>query len=136
MKITVILEDLDLQGSLKDIKRNLINVSGKKLQQFLKKNSPKDSTKLSNSWKISNTTESSTRVSSDLDYALYTNDGTGVFGARGQPITPRTPNGVMVFQKGGKTIFTRRVQGQKGQKYVEKSIEELENILPRLIYNE
>ena len=133
VKITVDLDGVNLDDSFKGLKKNLISVSGKKLTQFLKNNSPNDKGRLANSWKVSNKTENSTTVSTDVPYANYPNDGTGVFGKRGSPITPKSPNGVMVFEKNGKTIFTRKVQGQKGQKFVEKSIKDLENIIPLIV---
>ena len=132
MEITVNLDDFDLEGTMADIKKDLISVSGVKLHQFLKTNTPKDKGTLASSWKLSETGESA-RVTTDIPYAQYPNDGTGVFGKSGKPITPKSPNGVLVFEKGGQTIFTRKVQGQKGQKFVEKSIEELERAIPLIL---
>lgn len=91
-----------------------------------------------------------------VQYARYVNDGTGVYGPSGKPIqskkqgkviTPKRPNGVLVFEIDGKTIFAKSVKqprstlvfrvggemvhamsvrGMRGRKYVEKSISQTE----------
>lgn len=49
-------------------------------------------------------------------YPLFVDQGTGLFGERHNIITP-THGNVMVFEYKGRTIFTRFVEGQKGQHF-------------------
>ena len=49
-------------------------------------------------------------------YPLFVDRGTGVFGPTGSPIFART--GVMAFEIDGHEIFTRVVQGQRGQHFM------------------
>ncbi|MGW7504391.1 HK97 gp10 family phage protein [Streptomyces albidoflavus] len=49
-------------------------------------------------------------VYSDLDYSLYVQRGTGLYGPMGQPIRPRR-GAFLVFEAGGQTVFAREVRG-------------------------
>lgn len=60
----------------------------------------------------------------DYDYAR------GVyFGTRAHLITPRKPGGVLVFDVGGKTIFTKRANhpGTKANKYLDRTLDRLQS---------
>lgn len=62
------------------------------------------------------------RVGSDLDYATYVHEGTGVYGPRHRPITA-TGNGVMVFRgAGGELVYARTVSGTRGTPYLTRAL--------------
>jgi hypothetical protein len=50
------------------------------------------------------------RVGTNVSYARYVHDGTGVYGPRGAPIRPRRAK-VLVFELNGTTVFTKQVRG-------------------------
>lgn len=65
-------------------------------------------------------------VYSDLDYALYVHEGTGVYGPKGQPIKPKRGK-YLVFQARnarttaagrGNLVFARQVKGQRPQRFL------------------
>lgn len=55
----------------------------------------------------------------DPEYPKYVHEGTGIYGPRGMPIMPTNGN-VIAFDKLGEgTIFTRWVEGQRPQPYID-----------------
>lgn len=90
----------------------------------VRENSPVDHGRLAGSWSMKRMSALQYRVSTAVKYAAWVNDGTGIYGS-GKPITPKRAR-ALVFQIQGKTIFARSVKGQRGQKYVEKSIHQTE----------
>ena len=54
-------------------------------------------------------------VYSDLDYSVYVQRGTGLYGPRGQPIRGRP---ILVFEVGGRTVFAREVKGQHSNPFM------------------
>jgi len=61
-------------------------------------------------------------IGTNLDYAMYVHDGTGVYGPAHRPIRPRRGH-VMMFHSGsGGVVFAREVRGQRGTKYLERAI--------------
>lgn len=91
----------------------------------VRENSPVDHGRLAGSWNMKRMSALQYRVSTAVQYAAWVNDGTGIYGS-GKPITPKRSR-ALVFQIRGKTIFARSVKGQRGQKYVEKSIQQTEH---------
>lgn len=53
------------------------------------------------------------KVSSDLPYARYVHDGTGIYGPRGLPIKPTHARALHWRGPGGESIFARQVKGMK-----------------------
>lgn len=90
----------------------------------VRENSPVDHGRLAGSWQMQRLSALQYRVSTAVKYAAWVNDGTGIYGS-GQPITPKRARS-LVFEINGKTIFARSVKGQRGKKYVEKSIHQTE----------
>jgi len=63
-------------------------------------------------------------------YAKWVHDGTGIFGPKGVPITPRKAP-FMVFQIDGKWFKKKEVKGQVPQPYLREALEEAElTIIP------
>lgn len=59
-------------------------------------------------------------IGSDLDYALFHHDGTGIYGPRHRPI--RAKGKVMVFSVNGHRVYTPQVKGQRGTKFLERAL--------------
>src|SRR5690606_39028417 len=56
-------------------------------------------------------------VYSDLDYSVYVQRGTGLYGPAGRPIRPRR-SPFLVFDVGGRTVFAREVRGTPPQPFM------------------
>lgn len=54
---------------------------------------------------------------SGFDYPRALQEGTGIYGPSGQPITPKDGK-YLVFQLNGRTIFTRSVKGSPGRPFL------------------
>ena len=54
---------------------------------------------------------------------LWVNNGTGIYGPAKQPIVPQESN-YLVFKIGRKWFKTKSVKGQKGQKFIQKTMRE------------
>ena len=63
------------------------------------------------------------RVYSDLDYALYQEEGTGIYGPKGQPITAKKGKMMRFKSKSGKIIYTRSVKGVRPKKFMQQASE-------------
>jgi hypothetical protein len=57
------------------------------------------------------------RVGSSLEYARYLEEGTGVFGPKGQPIMPKSKKALFwgAFDGKGKPLIRKRVQGMQAR---------------------
>lgn len=125
--VKIILEitnnDLKLTKNSKEVATKGLNYTSQEFIRTLQQNSPVD-TGLLRQWAITSSDEYTREIQSPAKYASYVNDGTGIFGPAHQKITPHNASGVLVFQQNGQTIFAKSVKGQKGQKFVEKSIEQ------------
>lgn len=108
-------------------RKRAIDLSTMELIRNLKINSPVDEGKLQGSWfKAQNPGPLSRRVKSAALYAQAVNDGTGIYGPTGRVIRPRTGRLLGPFKYGGKMIAVPWIRGQKGQRFVEKSITKTE----------
>ena len=67
-------------------------------------------------------------VPKEPKYAKWVHDGTGVYGPRGVPITPRKAP-FMVFQIDGKWFHKKSVQGQQPQPYLRDAVEEAQTTI-------
>jgi len=59
------------------------------------------------------------QIRADSDYALYQDEGTGIYGPAGRPITPKKEGGFLVFYwpAVGQTVWARQVRGAEGRKF-------------------
>ena len=89
----------------------------------LTRNSPVDHGLL-RQWFIYSNSGDTITIRSPAHYAKFVNDGTGIFGPRGTPIIHPSIGKKFAFQVNGQMIYTRMIRGQKGQHFVERSIEQ------------
>jgi hypothetical protein len=63
------------------------------------------------------------RIGTKVKYALYVHEGTGIYGPKGVPITPKRSK-VLVFtaKKTNKLVFARSVKGMKGTPYLRDAL--------------
>ena len=61
-------------------------------------------------------------VGTNLHYAVYQEQGTGIYGPSGQPIRPKTKT-VLAWQKNGAWHFARQVRGVRPKWYMRTSAE-------------
>lgn len=63
------------------------------------------------------------RIGTNVKYALFVHEGTGIYGPRGVPITPKKSK-VLVFTsaKTKKLVFARSVKGMKGTPYLRNAL--------------
>lgn len=120
--VQVIMEQSISEVTLRSKKRAL-DLSQLELLRNLKINSPVDQGKMQGSWfKLPNPSADKRRIKSAANYTANVNDGTGIYGPRGRIIRPRTGRLLGPFKYQGKLIAVPWIRGQKGQKFVEKSI--------------
>ena len=128
VKLQIDVEELKpLEPRFKKVAKRTVVLTANELQRNLKKLSPVDHGRLQGSWVIFQTGELERTVKSSAKYAIFVNDGTGLYGPLGHKIRPKngkflafTPN------KGkfkGKLIVVPWTRGQKPQRFVERSME-------------
>ena len=129
---------------LPEIKRRGLQLSGQEMLRNLSLNSPEDHGLLKQ-WHFTNTSLDEIEIRTPAHYAIFPNDGTGIYGPRGSVIKPRSGK-VLAFKPGPKWkgpvskdgfVFLKSSKGQKGQHFVEKSMKQtqakLEDIFIKVI---
>ena len=61
------------------------------------------------------------RVGTNVFYAIMVHDGTGVYGPKGVPITPKVKK-IMMWKKGGKKVYANVVQGMKPNPFLKDAL--------------
>ncbi|AIS32485.1 phage-related protein [Methanobacterium formicicum] len=128
--VTVRLDKSPKQLIQKAVKRT-VDLSVMELRGNLQRNSPVDHGKMQGSWLIAGqfAGELNQKIISSALYTKFVNDGTGLYGPRGQLIRPKTARKLAFVYK-GKKIAVPYVRGIKPRKFVEKSIRETERRVP------
>ncbi len=62
------------------------------------------------------------RVGTNLFYAVYVHDGTGIYGPKGAPITPKSAKFLSWKAKGGKRVFATVVKGMKPNPFLKDAV--------------
>lgn len=63
------------------------------------------------------------RIAVGEQYMKWQNEGTGIYGPSGQPITPHKQGGVLVFDGVGGIVFARQVRGTEPTHFWERTID-------------
>lgn len=121
-------DDLKLTDKSKQVIEKGLNYTAQSFIANLQANSPVD-TGLLRQWAVTQNSEFIREIRSPASYAVYVNDGTGIYGPSHQKITSKTPGKPLVFEYKGETVFAMSVKGQKGQKFVEKSINQTSDLI-------
>ena len=118
----------NISQHLPAIRKKGLNYAGQGMLRHLQINSPVD-TGLLRQWFFYNTTENEIEIRTPAKYAPFVNDGTGIYGPHKTPIYSKTVGKPLAFQVNGQMVYTKMIKGQKGQKFVEKSIQQTEGKL-------
>ena len=62
------------------------------------------------------------RVGFNLFYGLYVHDGTGIYGPKGTPITPRSAKFLRWKSKSGKWMYARSVKGMRPNPFLADAV--------------
>jgi hypothetical protein len=67
-------------------------------------------------------------------YPAFQNEGTGIFGPDGVPITPKKPGGVLVFDwpAAGGIVFAKSVRGTEPTRFWDKAVDAWPDIVSRV----
>ncbi len=83
---------------------------------------PVDKGRLAGSFQLEKQSDLIYRIVSGVEYALYVNRGTGIYGPYQTPIRPVTAKN-LVFAWKGKTWFLKQVKGQKANPYIDRAFD-------------
>lgn len=120
-----------LQKSINKFRSFLIKSTGEGMIEILQEVSPKDTGKLSRSWFIVREDDDEAIIQSREKYAVFVDEGTGLFGERHTYITPKNSDYMSFEIKGEGTIFAKKVIGQPPQQYLRKATTRAKNKLKR-----
>lgn len=130
--IDTVFEGYPLDTRIKQIKDKSLRYVSIDLLGNLKRYSPVDHGRLQGSWWRHRSSEDSWEIQSSAKYAVYVNEGTGLYGPTHSLIKPKKGK-VLRFEVGGKTIFSRWSKGIKPRRFVQKSIKQTENRVSNLV---
>lgn len=65
-----------------------------------------------------------TVVGTNVEYAAFVHEGTGIYGPKRTPITPKSGS-VLVFKVAGKQVFARSVKGMPGRPFLRSAMEQV-----------
>ena len=126
VKFTIIVnEELIIDENINKFRNKLLNEISKNTKVIFQKNTPKDSGRSANNYKIIKR-ENEHEIRNDEKHLVWVNNGTGVYGPHHHRIVPKNAR-VLHFNWKGKEWFLKSVKGQKGQKFVEQSMSEVMN---------
>ena len=72
------------------------------------------------------------QIKTDIFYAVFVHDGTGIYGERGVPITPRHAE-FMRFEYNGRIIFAKSVKGQEPNPFYDRAKETTEEKMESIV---
>ena len=74
------------------------------------------------------------RVTCDAEYGEYQDQGTGIYGPQGRPITPKKPGGLLVFDwpAAGGVVFARKVRGTEPTRFWSSTVKDWPVIVRRV----
>lgn len=64
------------------------------------------------------------KVKPTANYAHYVHEGTGIYGPKKRPITPRSAS-VLAFSVGGQMVFAKSVKGQKANPFMKRAYDKV-----------
>ena len=131
VKVTISVDSSKMQNisqHIPEIRKKGLNYAGQGMIRNLMINSPVDHGLLKQ-WFVANQDDNEIEIRTPAKYAAFVNDGTGIYGPYKTPIYSKTVGKPLAFQVGGKMVYTKMIRGQRGQKFVEKSIEQTQGKL-------
>ena len=145
VKVVIKVDDSQFQSihdKLPEIKDRGLKYVGQEMLRNLQLNSPVDEGLLKK-WFFYDTSAERIEIRTPAEYAIYVNDGTGIYAGKGR-IKPKSAK-ALVFKPGPKwrgpvqtsgkfkgLAAFKSIKGQKGQKFVEKSMKQTQSKLEQL----
>lgn len=119
------------RGTTQKVVNRAMDLSQMELIANLKKNSPFDEGNMQGGWFPLRYSMLNRLVRSPQKYTPFVNDGTGIYGPRGQKIRPKSKKGskskkALAFTYKGAKVVVRSVKGIRPRKFVERSINDTE----------
>ncbi len=71
-------------------------------------------------------------VGTNLEYAPYQEQGTGIYGPKGTPITPKRSRFLRFKTKSGQVVFARSVRGTRPKKFMAKGMRAVQTNLTKI----
>lgn len=142
VKVTITVDESSypsISEKMPQIKTRGLQLTGQEMLRNLSLNSPIDHGLL-RQWFFSDTSPDHIEIQTPAKYAALVNDGTGVYGPKGSVIKPKSGKALR-FKPGPKWhgpvskdgfVFLKHSKGQKGQKFVEKSMKQTQAKLETL----
>lgn len=117
-----------LKGDTGPVAKRLLRI-GYKIEKGAKRRCPVDTGRLRSSIHTEESNTSSgaplVRVGTNVEYAIYIHDGTGVLGPRGVPITPVSSSVLVWTDKKGNTVFAKSVRGMKPRPFLKNALDDV-----------
>ncbi len=134
--VVIVDDNTHIEEQIPQIQKNFINLAGQGLENKLKQGppagfTPVDEGHLSGAW-TTRKTENQIVSTNSAEYAVYQNEGTGVFGPSHRAITPKKAK-ALHWEKGGTHYFAKSVKGVKGKHFVEKATKAVESEIPNYL---
>lgn len=122
------IDSTELRKMLQEATKKQLTLQAIKVQTAARQNCPVDNGTLrrSISYVITGTSPESmvARVGSNVEYALYVEEGTGIYGPKRKRIVPRTKEFLRFMPKGAANfVFARSVKGMPGRHYLARAIQ-------------
>ncbi|RLA75223.1 MAG: hypothetical protein DRG78_20715 [Epsilonproteobacteria bacterium] len=118
----------DFENHLKDFIRDIAF----DLHREIILNTPIDTGRLRNSINIIKKNDYEWEIGTNLEYALYVELGTGIFGKYKRPITPKRAKVLhWIDRDTKKDVFAKKVRGQEGQFFFQKALNKAEEIIAK-----
>lgn len=152
MKLYINVKDtqLDLEQFTDELRENILDLTGATLLAEVTRRTPIDQGRLQGSWQDGYTKKENTvTLASNIEYARYVEEGTGLYGSNHTLITPNRNYGgkgnVLSWQPTNKMnasyhlagpdgyVYFKHVKGQKGRHMVRDGINETIRKLPIII---
>lgn len=134
--VVTVRDNTHLIEDIPKIQDNVVKLTGSELEGLLREGpptgvTPVDEGHLAGSFRK---TESRNKVvmSTSAKYAEYLNEGTGVYGPRGQPIRPVKKKALKWSGKDG-TFIRKSVKGIKGRHFIEEAVKQLDTKMPAVL---
>lgn len=100
----------------------------------IRKKAPVDTGRLAGSFQMDNKDDLTYRIHSNVHYALYVHEGTGIYGPRGEPIYPTHARFLSFYwKKTGQQMFLPYVLGMEPRPYGQWAMDETEQRLDEFV---
>lgn len=113
-----------LRGRAGPVAKNMLT-RGRRVRDAARRNVNSRTGTLARSIEVSIVTQggvTGAQVGTNLFYAKYVHDGTGIYGPTGQRITPRTGKKALVFDGRDGETFARYSSGQRGTQFLLRAL--------------